>query len=253
MKEAAESWEAYKKRLKTRHKLGKSADKLVRMVDRFLPKVAAETRVFIMRFPHEIPDLLKQARKIRRRAKARHQRGEASASRASASATPDNMEKLGGNATTPSTSMNMSPPSHDDQRGGERLLEVDPQNAGDATHHAIPELQDLGEEVDWGGSHSEADSASSPHADEQKEQEPARDLGEMRPRTPSRSPPRPTPLGAQRPRTPSRSPRRAVLQPGPMWRNIRRIQDHMQVGTGYTIRERRSDSSWGKPAERVSA
>ena len=95
-KEAAESWEAYKKRLKTRHKLGKSADKLVRMVDRFLPKVAAETRVFIMRFPHEIPDLLKQARKIRRRAKARHQRGEASASRASASATPDNMEKLGG-------------------------------------------------------------------------------------------------------------------------------------------------------------
>ena len=150
-KEAAESWEAYKKRLKTRHKLGKSADKLVRMVDRFLPKVAAETRVFIMRFPHEIPDLLKQARKIRRRAKARHQRGEASASRASASATPDNMEKLGGNATTPSTSMNMSPPSHDDQRGGERLAEVDPQNAGDATHHAIPELQDLGEEVDWGG------------------------------------------------------------------------------------------------------
>ena len=71
----AESYEAYRGRLSTRHELGKAADKLVRIADRYLPKVADETRVFIMRFPHKIPELLKQARGVRKKAKARRKQG----------------------------------------------------------------------------------------------------------------------------------------------------------------------------------
>ena len=73
--DVAESYEAYQGRLSTRHELGKAADKLVRIADRYLPKPADETRVFIMRCSHKIPELLKQARKVRKKAKARRKRG----------------------------------------------------------------------------------------------------------------------------------------------------------------------------------
>ena len=73
--DVAESYEAYQARLSTRHELGKAADKLVRIADRYLPKPADETRVFIMRCSHKIPELLKQARKVRKKAKARRKQG----------------------------------------------------------------------------------------------------------------------------------------------------------------------------------
>ena len=56
----------------------------------------------------------------------------------------------------------------------------------------------------------------------------ARPKRRERPQTPSRSPPRPT-RGRVRPRTPSRSPRRVTLRPGPTWRDVQRVQDHMKA------------------------
>ena len=62
--------EQYQNRHRTRCRVGDVADKLTRIVDKYLPKVADENRVFIMRFPNKASKLLKKARRIRRRIKA---------------------------------------------------------------------------------------------------------------------------------------------------------------------------------------
>ena len=67
----------YQRRHVERCRAGDSADRLTRMVDKYLPRVAAESRVYIMRFPETIPDLLKRVRKIRRKLKATRQGGDA--------------------------------------------------------------------------------------------------------------------------------------------------------------------------------
>ena len=41
--------------------VGRSAGKLVRIVDRYLPDLANETRCYMIRYPHEVKNLLKQA------------------------------------------------------------------------------------------------------------------------------------------------------------------------------------------------
>ena len=53
--EMAESYSNYLGRLRSRHKLGKAADKLVCITDKYLPKITDETCAFIMRFPRRIP------------------------------------------------------------------------------------------------------------------------------------------------------------------------------------------------------
>ena len=73
--EMAESYSNYLGRLHSRHKLGKAADKLVYITDKYLPKITDETCAFIMRFPYRIPQLLKQACQVRKKAKARPARG----------------------------------------------------------------------------------------------------------------------------------------------------------------------------------
>ena len=61
----------YQRRHVVRCRAGDLADKLTRMVDKYLPRVATQSRVYIMRFPETIPKLLKRVRKIRRKIKAR--------------------------------------------------------------------------------------------------------------------------------------------------------------------------------------
>ena len=41
--------------------MGRSTGKLVRIVDRYLPDLANETRCYMIRYPHEVKNLLKQA------------------------------------------------------------------------------------------------------------------------------------------------------------------------------------------------
>ncbi|CAE7847872.1 rnc, partial [Symbiodinium sp. KB8] len=64
------AYEQYQNRHMARCRVGDVADKLTRIVDKYLPKVADENRVFIMRFPNKASQLLKKARRIRRRIKA---------------------------------------------------------------------------------------------------------------------------------------------------------------------------------------
>ena len=66
----------YRRRHRERCQMGDLADKLTRMVDKYLPRVADESRVYIMRFPEKIPDLLRRVRKIRRKLKVTRQAGD---------------------------------------------------------------------------------------------------------------------------------------------------------------------------------
>eukprot|EP00439_Symbiodinium_sp_Y106_P023445 s7248_g2.t2 len=47
------AYEAYLQRLCERHRMGEQPDRLTRIVDKYLPNVAAENRAYIMRFPHK--------------------------------------------------------------------------------------------------------------------------------------------------------------------------------------------------------
>ena len=65
----------YRRQLARRNRVGQNADKLARIVDRYLPDLANETRCYMIRYPHEVKNLLRQARRIRRRIKSRTMRG----------------------------------------------------------------------------------------------------------------------------------------------------------------------------------
>ena len=68
-------YEQYRQRLATRRQVGRNADKPARIVDRYLPDLADETRCYVIRFPHEVMNLLKKARRVRRKIKTRTERG----------------------------------------------------------------------------------------------------------------------------------------------------------------------------------
>ena len=57
-------YEQYQQRFLKRCKLGGKADRLVRIVDRYMPRIAAENRVYTMRFPEKVHDMLLKARAI---------------------------------------------------------------------------------------------------------------------------------------------------------------------------------------------
>ena len=65
------AYKQYRRRHKDRCLLGDAADKLCRITDRYMPRIADESRVFVMKFPEQAPQLLKRVRRIRRRVKAK--------------------------------------------------------------------------------------------------------------------------------------------------------------------------------------
>ena len=79
--EEREEYERYQRRFHKRCKLGGKADRLVRIVDRYMPRIAEENRIFVMRFPDKVEKMFRSARGIRRkiRARRRQQQGEAAA------------------------------------------------------------------------------------------------------------------------------------------------------------------------------
>ncbi|CAE7774695.1 unnamed protein product [Symbiodinium sp. CCMP2592] len=232
-KDAGE-YEKYRDRFKTRCKIAATADKVTKIVDKYLPALADETRAHLIRFPQKAGALLTKARQIRK--KMRRQR----------------KAKKKKTATQPTTTTTPS------QGGEEAATEADLRKEHDV------------EEVDWGSDDSATTSTPPPNPDGGGKQhgeddapmshgrgeEPSssaaaaatrshvdvgeRRLGQERPRTPSRSPRRRRDanllgekrLGQERPRTPSRSPRRhgggrVHLQPN-MWWQVRQVQEHMQ-------------------------
>eukprot|EP00439_Symbiodinium_sp_Y106_P069707 s5317_g12.t1 len=77
--EEGEEYEQYQRCFHKRCKLGGKADRLVRIVDRYMPRIAEENRIFVMRFPDKVGKMLRSARGIRRKIRARRgqQQGEA--------------------------------------------------------------------------------------------------------------------------------------------------------------------------------
>ena len=69
-----EQHEKYQQRLADRCCVGEKADKLANIVDSYMPQLANETRAYMIRFPHEVKKLLKKARQIRKKIKARRKR-----------------------------------------------------------------------------------------------------------------------------------------------------------------------------------
>ena len=63
--EEREEYERYQRRFHKRCKLGGKADRFVRSVDRYMPRIAEENRIFVMRFPNKVEKMLRSARGIR--------------------------------------------------------------------------------------------------------------------------------------------------------------------------------------------
>ena len=204
------------------------ADKLARIVERYLPDLANETRCYMIRFPHEVKNLLRKARRIRRTIKTR-KNWQTAASHAGTT-----------RRTKPTTAVMR-------QRGGgtkdEREAPRPPTAEGDATATPTKDNEDEGglDEVDWGSAEFEdatpgKDTGSARSESPDGAGQSSGNMGAHRPRTPSRnrSPPREsTPvvlrpnLGAQRLQTPSRSPIRRPARRQPSIWEVQRVQEHM--------------------------
>ena len=66
-KKDATSFEAYHARRLRRSRLGDKVDRYIRLVDKYVPQVSEEARVYIARFPHKVGEVLGQVRKIRKK------------------------------------------------------------------------------------------------------------------------------------------------------------------------------------------
>ena len=237
------------------HKLGKAADKLIFITDKYLPKITDETRAFIMRFPHRIPQLLKQARQVRKKAKTRlarggrttfsgrvkppkpeNQTGRTSRRATSTSKTAPTAKNLreatdaGKPASMPSLGEAASHPEPQDEQGQELMEPTRLPLVGETAYHYVqPVLPDFEADVDWGGSDSEVSSDSCTTTCAMEGEVPRPEMGARQPRTPSYKPRRQASLGAQRPRTPSRSPQRQPVRlvPNQRWREVQQVQAHM--------------------------
>ena len=230
--EMAESYSNYWGRLCSRHELGKAADKLVCITDKYLPRITDETRAFIMRFPHRIPQLLKQARQVRSLARGGKTMPKSQTGRTlqSTTSTSKTATDEGEPASAQSVAGAASNPEPQDEQDQELTEPTRPPLAGDTAYHYVqPVPPDFEADVDWGRSDSEASSDRYTTTRAPEGELPRPEVGAMRPRTPSRSPRRQTSLGAQRPRTPSRSPRRQPVRlvPNQMWREVQQVQAHM--------------------------
>ena len=197
-----EQYEKYQQRLVDRCRVGEKADKLANIVDSYMPHLANETRAYMIRFPHEVKKLLRKARQIRKKIKARQKRGDAPAA---SQATPARRAQQQAAAAKPgqegATKDKCEKPRSPAATGEEKTT-VPAETEGNEFH-----------DVDWGSPDSETRSPEGKNHPEVRAPTWGRDgtsLGAQRSRTKQgRSPRRDgESLGAQRPRTPSRSPRR---------------------------------------------
>ena len=69
------SYLQYQQIHESRCRLEDAADKLSRITDKYMPLIADESRVFVICFPEQAPRLLKRARKVRRKVKAKQKGG----------------------------------------------------------------------------------------------------------------------------------------------------------------------------------
>ena len=66
-KQAQASYELYQQRFSERYRVGEQADRLVQIVDRYMPRIADENRAYVMRYPHKVGEMLQKAWKLRKK------------------------------------------------------------------------------------------------------------------------------------------------------------------------------------------
>ena len=66
-KKLAASYEAFCNRHSRRCRTGDKAEKYIRLVGKYLPRVFAEARIYVARFPEQVGELLRQVKKVRKR------------------------------------------------------------------------------------------------------------------------------------------------------------------------------------------
>ena len=100
-KAQAQAYGKFLRRHRGRNKVGDTADKLVRMVDKYLPLQADETRAYVCRFPEQAESLLKRVKKIRKRLRASQGESRSSTTQPSTTATGNTTRKRKGEERTP--------------------------------------------------------------------------------------------------------------------------------------------------------
>ena len=91
------SYELYQQRLSERYRVGEQADRLVRIVDRYMPRITDENRAYVMRHPHKVGETLQKAWKLRKKMRKRQkEEGSARRKRTGTSDTPEHGEQQEG-------------------------------------------------------------------------------------------------------------------------------------------------------------
>ena len=65
------SYELYQQRFSERYRVGEQADRLVQIVDRYMPRIADENRAYVMRYPDKVGEMLQKAWKLRKKIRKR--------------------------------------------------------------------------------------------------------------------------------------------------------------------------------------
>ena len=150
-KRLAASYLAYRRRHNTRCSMGDVVDKYIRLVDKYQPKVFAEARMYVARFPEEAGDLLKQIKKVRKLVRKsrgrRRQRGRT---------TPKSLGGAGVMETVPDA-VQRGVQDRDQAPGGE-LAVTRPTHATKETADTVSETKEGVREdtpPDWGSSSNE--------------------------------------------------------------------------------------------------
>ena len=99
-KTQAQAYGKFLRRHRGRNKVGDTADKLVRVVDKYLPLQADETRAYVCRFPEQAESLLKRVKKIRKRLRASKGESRGSTTQPSTTATGSTTRKRKGQERT---------------------------------------------------------------------------------------------------------------------------------------------------------
>ena len=68
------SYKAFCKRHTQRCRMGDAVDRYLRLVDKYQPKVFAEARIYVAKFPQQVGELLKQIKKVRKKVRKMRKR-----------------------------------------------------------------------------------------------------------------------------------------------------------------------------------
>ena len=209
------SFEAYHARRLRRSRLGDKVDRYIHLVDKYLPKVSDEARVYIARFPHNVGKVLKQVRTIRKKIRKRR-------------------KKHGHKAASPTSSVPTTPGGAAAQTAldGEPEKKLVTEERGDTLDH------DDGEQLadtphDWGGSDTEeagqqpdTNAPSWPWGEAGRPSDRGESTGVLaeKPREPRGEP---LPKHRSLSRSPDGSPGGTQLTPMATWRGVQLVQAHM--------------------------